>query len=295
MQQSEVKQWLSGVSYELAFWNNVYRWKSAYDGMFCWSRYGSTLQLEGMDIVAFLSQIDHPVVYDVGCGMSYAHGDHLPSADGNIKLDVHYIDPLAHFYNKIKYQYRRDVPDVEFGMLEYLTATVGADSAHLIIVQNALDHSANPVQGITEALCTLKVGGRLYLCHHPNEAEAEHYKGFHKYNITEEGGKFIIWNKNHRFVVDDLISACASVNTFRLENGFIVSVIEKRSDCIQANNQQSLQGLMDVVAEMMQLSRKPSFAMWQQMKYCWYNTIQFFVQALPWECRMKLRRLIYRK
>ncbi len=35
--------------------------------------------------------------------------------------------------------------------------------------------------------------------------------------------------------------------------------------------------------------------MWQQMKYRWYNTIQFFVQALPWELRIKLQRLIYRK
>ena len=30
------------------------------------------------------------------------------------------------------------------------------------------------------------------------------------------------------------------------------------------------------------------------MKYAWYNTIQFFVQMLPYKYKRRLRNLIYR-
>lgn len=296
MEQSSVKQWLSGISYELAFWNNVYRWHSSPDSMSSWSRHGSQLWLDGMDAQGFLSRFEHPVVYDVGCGMSYMHGDHLSTPDGDVMLDIHYVDPLAHFYNIIKRRHGSDMPDIEFGMLEYLSATAGTDCAHLIIIYNALDHSANPMQGIIDALHALKVGGRIYLCHHPNEAEAEHYKGFHKFNITEEDGACIIWNKELRIDVESLLKPYATISTHRLDNGFIVSVIEKQKAMQMSASFQDEQrhALSSMLETMISVCRQPAFATWQVVKYWWYNAIQFFVQSMSWEHRMRLRRLIYK-
>lgn len=71
------QKWLEGISYEVAFWNNVYRWPHTFQGMMGWAHYGSAICLEGFDANHFLLADDHPRVYDVGSGMSYAVGDHL--------------------------------------------------------------------------------------------------------------------------------------------------------------------------------------------------------------------------
>lgn len=162
------QKWLEGISYEVAFWNNVYRWPHTFQGMMGWAHYGSTICLEGFDANHFLLANDHPSVYDVGSGMSYAVGDHLEKGGKLIPLDIHYIDPLAFHFNRILKKYKKKLPPIEFGMTEYLSAFI--HDASLITIQNALDHSSAPIKGIVEALLALRKGGVLYLNHHPNEA-----------------------------------------------------------------------------------------------------------------------------
>ena len=70
-------KWLDGISYEIAFWNNVYRWSHTFRGMMGWANYGSKIELEGFDANDFLLNFEQPKVYDVGCGMSYAIGDKI--------------------------------------------------------------------------------------------------------------------------------------------------------------------------------------------------------------------------
>lgn len=289
--------WIEGIPYELAFWNNTYRWNTSFDGLMHWSRIGKSIQLGGFDAPAFLAGFDRPVVLDVGCGMSYAFGDHVETSDGMQPLEMHYIDPLASFYNKIKERYHRDMPDIEFGMMENLSITHSNKGAKLIIISNALDHSSNPMRGILDALNVLDVGGCLYLNHHPNEAEAEHYKGFHKYNICmNKAHQMVIWNREKRIIVDDIIAPFAMMETKTLENGFVVSVITKKSaldesvDPQEANKEAYVHKLM-VLLEVPQCL---SFTLKMKMKYAWYNTIQFFVQMLPYKYKRRMRNLIYR-
>ena len=293
------QQWMTGIPYELAFWNNMYRWDRTFEGVQAWSRLGKELELEGMDAQAFLSAFDAPVVLDVGCGLSYAKGDHLRTSEGLVPIDVRYVDPLAHFYNQIKQRHHREMPDIQFGMMEYLTAVADPGTVALVIIHNALDHSANPMKGILSALKVLKTGGCLYLNHHPDEAEAERYKGFHKFNIcTDEHNRCIIWNKDERIVVDDVVAPFAEVSTHTLdENGFVVTIITKTKDVddeavgLQTDNREQTRLLASLIDECMNL--RTSFGM--RMKYWWYNTIQFFVQSLSHENRMKLRKIVYRK
>ena len=138
-----ISQWIDGIPYEKAFWNNVYRWKQTFNGMMQWSNYGGIIDLECFDANRFLSSCTSckPKVLDVGCGLSYATGNYIEINGTKTALDLHYVDPLADVFNDIKKRYHRNLPDIEFGMVEYLSDFFPRHDADLIIIQNALDHS----------------------------------------------------------------------------------------------------------------------------------------------------------
>ena len=294
MEKTRAEKWRKGIAYELAFWNNVYRWTYTFRGMMDWSHYGGTIDLELFDANAFLLQHDHPLVLDVGCGMSYATGNYLCNGVGLQELNIHYVDPLADGFNKILKRHKRDLPLIEFGMMEYLSAFYPDSNVALVIIQNALDHSSGPVSGIVEALRVLKVGGVLYLNHHPNEAVTERYKGFHQFNIIEEKGQLVVWNQRERIVVDNLIGSFTRMQVKTHDNGHVVAVIEKMAE-VPANiyddfseRKQLCLNLMDSYQGSVSVMRV--FA--DKLRYWFFNTGQFFVQALPWSTKMKLKKIL---
>ena len=296
MQKSDntLSNWMDGIAYEIAFWNNVYRWPHTFKGMMNWSGFGAGIQLEKFDANSFLLASTGRKVLDVGCGMSYATGNHLIDGTINIPLDIHYIDPLAPYFNQILHRFHRNLPMIEFGMMEYLSAHYPNHDVDLVIIQNALDHSANPVKGIIEALETLRIGGVLYLNHHENEAELEQYKGFHQYNITQEEDNLIIWNKQEHRNVSNVIKEYADTQVYRHDNGHVIAVIHK-TDNVPA---QLLRDKDDkrILSQMLLTNnmkhRNISSTLAYRLNYWKYNTIQFFVQALPWSTKMKLKKLI---
>ena len=164
----------------------------------------------------------------------------------------------------------------------------------MIIIQNALDHSANPYKGIIEAIDCLTTEGILYLNHHPNEAETEHYKGFHQYNIINEDGHLIIWNRNGRHDVNKLLEGFAETTVTTHENGHVIAVIRKTADVPQ--EQLAVKQDRQQLAKMLIGMSKSQRSIWQSVKfnmqYTKYNIIQFFAQALTWEMKMSLKRAI---
>lgn len=88
-----------------------------------------------------------------------------------------------------------------------------------------------PVKGIIEAIATLRMGGVLYLNHHPNEAETEKYKGFHQYNIINEGENLVIWNKKGKWIINDIVAEFADVSVNAHDNGHVIAVITKKRQC----------------------------------------------------------------
>ncbi len=118
-----ISQWIDGIPYEKAFWNNVYRWKQTFNGMMQWSNYGGIIDLECFDANRFLSSCTSckPKVLDVGCGLSYATGNYIEINGTKTELDLHYVDPLADVFNDIKKRHHRNLPDIEFGMVECLS------------------------------------------------------------------------------------------------------------------------------------------------------------------------------
>lgn len=295
------QKWLDGISYEIAFWTNVYRWPHTFRGLMEWSNYGSAIALQGFDANAFLQAFPHPKVFDVGCGMSYAIGDHIERNGKLETIEVHYVDPLAFHFNRILRRTKRDLPQIEFGMSEYLSSFIPTKDASLITIQNALDHSSAPVKGIIEALVSLHEGGVLYLNHHPNEAETEDYKGFHQYNIDERDGDLIIWNKSQTVNITQLLDGFARVETKRMDSdNHIVAVISRipGHDSLPDKLQPYVDDKADK-GELCQVLLQYQFRhkslpkhIKASLHYAVLNAVQCLAQMLPWSLKMKVKRLI---
>ncbi len=290
---SNIDKWIEGIPYEIAFWNNVYRWKRPFNGLMKWSHYGNVIELECFNASQYLENQSNPTVLDVGAGMSYATGNFVKKGDEKKQLDIHYVDPLAPFFNKILKKYKKNLPEIDFGMMEYLSAFYPENTVDLVIIQNALDHSSNPLKGIFEAIATLRIGGKLYLNHHPNEAETEHYKGFHQFNICSENEKLIIWNKTQRFDIASLVYGFAGVKTARAKSGHVISVITKHADVPAELVGDNDGGCMNEDG-MKDLYKNLPFGKRLKMRFLYlkYNFIQFMIQGLPWDLRMRIKRLI---
>lgn len=287
-----IQKWTKGIPYEVAFWNNVYRWKHTFDGMMRWSRYGKCIELEQFDANNFLASCKEPNVMDVGSGLSFIPGSLYKDNNGAVRsLNIHYIDPLAHFYNKISKRYKRDVPLVEYALAEFLSSFYPQDSADLILIQNALDHSSVPIKGIFESLIVLKIGGILYLNHHPNEAEHENYKGFHKWNICIKEGKLHIWNKNEDIDLSKILEGFATIEVKEDGNGHVIAIIQKTADVpVELSNKANdCATLAEIMMEQNALLMDSSYSMSLKIKYYIYDIIQFFAQSLPWKLKMFIK------
>lgn len=227
--------------------------------------------------------------------MSFSIGNHIKTAEGNKQIEVHYVDPLAPFYNDIKNRHQGRLPDIEFGMMEYLSESYPSHNVAWVIYKNALDHSFNPIKGVLEALEVLKIGGYLYLKHYPNEAETEHYVGFHKYNIcTNEKGELLIWNKEKSLVVDEMVKDFAEVDTKLTKDGSVVSVIKKSGDLpsglidAKRNKREFFTILLGKSSNFISMR----FILIMKIKYMYYDIVQYFVQSLSKDSKRKLRHFL---
>lgn len=221
-----VRRWLRGIPYEVAFWRSYYGSKRRRRDLFQWSGYGKECALEGFDVQGYIASLDIevPVIVDLGCALSYAMGNLFP-AKPSARVD--FVDPLAPFYNRILERYHIDRPAIRFGMIENISASYLPDSVDLIHVRNALDHCADPMRGIVEAMACLRPGGVLYLNHFRDEAEREGYRGFHQWNIDLRDGVLTIWNRESTIDVAAILGDCAAVETSLTSEGRVVAVIRR--------------------------------------------------------------------
>lgn len=225
--KNDTQRWLGGIPYEVAFWRSYYGNRHSRNKLFSWSLYNKPCVLDNFDIDTFMAANDgdDALVLDVGCALSYTFGNIINGRVSN----VCYVDPLAPFYNDILERYNIDRPRIKYGMVECLSASFSPDSVTLIHIRNALDHCANPMEGIIQALAVLKKGGVLYLNHFRNEAQNEGYRGFHQFNISEEDGNLLLWNKDISINVTERLRDFATVVTTVTDAGRIVAVITKEN------------------------------------------------------------------
>ena len=221
------RRWLRGIPYEVAFWESYYSHPKSLEALYSWSDYDKNCTLDNFDIQKFLTQSgSRPIMIDVGCALSYVLGTKFD----NPGTELHLIDPLARFYNRILDRTHNDRQRLREGMIELLSTLYAPGSVDMVHVRNALDHCADPMVGIYESLHVLRKGGVLYLHHHINEAEREAYNGFHQYNIECRDGKLMIWNRESRIDVNEKLIGIADVKCSELDGKYVVAIVAKISD-----------------------------------------------------------------
>lgn len=225
--QNEIDLWLRGVPDEIVYWDSFFSVKRNREKT-CLS-VGEELLLPAFSVKEFYDEHKNGfTVLDIGCSASFIHGNQI----GGQPVDMHYVDPLAVFYNRIIEKYSINLPEIEFGMVEYISSFYEQQSISLIIIANALDHCFNPVKGIQECVKLLKKGGVLYLKHHRNVAEMEYYHGFHQYNIDIIENELVIWRDNDYKKVIDCLGGTCQIGCQTDAKGDVIAVIEKKSDAM---------------------------------------------------------------
>src|SRR5215472_9236148 len=175
--RAQMMEWKLGVAPESAFWD---RWMQGRGGQ--WHedftrRFDPETPLDPW-IAAVARSMDqsHVKILDVGSGPVPAIGYKLDSA----AVQITAVDPLASIYNQLLTRHGL-IPPVAatFALAEELSSFFEPNSFDIVHSRNALDHSFDPLRGISEMLKVVRVGGLALLRHHRNEAEREEYKVFH--------------------------------------------------------------------------------------------------------------------
>ncbi|KND58479.1 Methyltransferase type 11 [Candidatus Paraburkholderia schumanniana] len=165
-------------------------------------------------------------VLDVGAGPLSKIGNFMPDAN----LEVVAADPLAFIYSDLIDRHGI-TPGVrtQFAPAEDLSVFFAPSSFDLVHCSNALDHSFEPLRGIIEMLRVVRVGGTIILGHARNEAENEKYEGFHQHNFDVEDGRFVIWNKQERVIVEHELPVEFEIEN-SMQNHYVTNKIIKRSE-----------------------------------------------------------------
>lgn len=278
--KSEIDAWMAGIKYEAAFWSaNLSPRKRRRDreervkdtSPLYYPGEMKKLQDRSIEDLKDRSEIE---VMDVGCGLSYLPIPYL----GEQNRTIHYVDPLAGIYNRIAKKKKVNLPKIDFGMIEYLNTFYSPESMDYIIIRNALDHSFNPAQGIISALDVLRTGGAFQLNHAENEAEHEHYIGFHQYNITEENGHLIIWNKKERWDINEMLKGYCDIEVMRRNDGKrdrIVCLIEKKKSVSDLVDLSSYEVILTELMDYMERLMTPFFGIGYRLSYYFYSLAHY--------------------
>lgn len=134
---------------------------------------------------------------NIGCGPRPNLGEAT-----TFDVEVVHMDPLASAYNRL--MGFLDAPgggDVVFGAVEILDQ-LETGKFHFIAAKNCLDHAYDVPAGLRQMIDVLEDRGVIALEHYENEAEAQKYLGFHRWNIEIKEGRIHIWSKDQSELFD---------------------------------------------------------------------------------------------
>jgi SAM-dependent methyltransferase len=208
--RDQLMEWKQGIPSESLFWD---RWMQQRGGK--WpegfqKRFDPETPLEPWVAAAARGLGTRELsILDVGSGPVPFIGYKLE--DVAVRLTA--VDPLASIYKNLLARHGLEPPVApNFAAAEELSSFFELNSFDIVHCRNALDHSFDPLRGISEMLKIVRIGGLVLLRHHPNEAEREQYHGFHHFNFDCRAGRFLIWNKSLEVDVADFFSGRAEVS-----------------------------------------------------------------------------------
>ena len=208
--------WIGGLDHETDFWDQWFRSKgSQWPEEFRLRLEPSRAAPDYIARAVALSERTPVALLDVGSGPL----TQLGSFRWDRPVQVRAVDPLARTYARL---IRREglTPPVwpETGFAEDLSAFLPAESFDIVHCCNALDHSFDPLRGIWEMLRVLRVGGTAVLLHTVNEAVNADYVGLHQWNFDLQDGRAMLWNREHRHDLADVLAPHCSVAAGRIED-----------------------------------------------------------------------------
>ncbi len=124
-------------------------------------------------------------------------------------------DPLANYYSEIFNYPLNEITKPLPYRTEDLPFKEEFDIVHM---RNALDHSQNPFEAYRKMEEACKVGGHIIVSGFENEGTAEHWSGFHQWDLFTENKVLAVKDKNgaRTTIASD---RGASVERRQLENG----------------------------------------------------------------------------
>jgi len=153
-------------------------------------------------------------ILDVGAGPMTKLGK---SWEGRT-VQITAIDPLADEYTRLLAEADITPPvPTQPGEVERLTERFATNRFDLVHMQNALDHSHDPMLGIQQMLEVVKPGCYVLLFHAVNEGHHANYTGFHHWNLCADNGHFVIWNRYTRISVNEALGDLAKVTVEEFE------------------------------------------------------------------------------
>jgi SAM-dependent methyltransferase len=162
-------------------------------------------------------------ILDVGAGPLTSVGKLYPGKEVRIVA----IDPLAREYGRLLARAGIEPPvRTQPGEAEELLKRFEPDSFDVAYADNALDHSAHPLQAIESMLAVVKLGGYVVLRHGLNEGERNFYLGLHQWNFGERGGDLVLWSPRVHHNVSQRLRSRATLECSR-QGHDVVCVIGK--------------------------------------------------------------------
>lgn len=186
-----VKNWIAGIDDEIRFWDAYFRLKS-YSGKEGYEKataYAHDFRYE--------QDIENEQEYwlDVGSGPLSSCGSETQKAD----LHLMAVDPLANVYSAIKAKYNVNTKiKPRYCMVERLGENFSENKFDVVHMRNSLDHSYNPILGISHLIYVCKIGGKIILRHYDNVAKNEKYNGMHQWNLVTDNDSFFVWRKKKK-------------------------------------------------------------------------------------------------
>lgn len=223
-------KWLDGIKSELNFWKHYIDTK----GIEFNTKWDELISNDRpFELDEYLTSAETKFL-DVGSGPFSSCG----IKTNKTKMKMYTVDALAYIYKALKDKskiYSGVTPD--FAMVEFLDEKFEKNEFDIVLMQNALDHTFNPLIGILQMLLVCKIGGRVILKHKINEAENGNYSGLHQWNLCIDDHKFMIWRPGIYYNVTEILKEYVDfiINDDPNEYYFTVVLLKKKdipSNCL---------------------------------------------------------------
>lgn len=131
------------------------------------------------------------------CGSGPSSIFYTKDLEGDIRVEIITVDPLAEVYYEIHKRYNTGYDLVCIrGYGEELIELFPTQRFNLVYSSNAIDHSQDPQKIIENLYVILKPGGHLYLHGFIKEGSAANWLGLHKWNIEVSGDDLLLSNRD---------------------------------------------------------------------------------------------------